>query len=120
MAWHFNNLTTLTARRAIFNLSAFINPNDPHTHRPTRHVFFQGRNADGSGDGHIHEFWWDGNWHHSDLTDNTGAPLATDFPSSYMFKGSAQSMSYIKGSTKQATMAGSMNSGGTEIGTTTI
>jgi hypothetical protein len=84
MPWHFNNLTTLTGsvQRATFNLSAFINPNDPGIHGPTRHVFFQGH------DRHIHEFWWDGNWHHDDLTDNTDdAPRATGFPSSYMFKG---------------------------------
>jgi hypothetical protein len=87
MAFHFNNLTTQLGRRAIFGLTALVNPNDVHIHKPTRHVYFQGRNADGSGDGHIHEFWWDGQWNHNDLTNNTGAPLATDFPSSYMFEG---------------------------------
>jgi len=39
MPWHFNNLTTLTPGLigAIPNLSAFINPNDPGIHGPTRH-----------------------------------------------------------------------------------
>ena len=90
MPWRFDNLTTQLGRRAVFGLSAFAQT-FPHI----RHVFFQGRNADGSGDGHIHEFYWDGidtttGWHHNDLTNNTHAPLAADigFPSSYMFKGS--------------------------------
>jgi hypothetical protein len=86
MAWHFNNLTTQLGRRGLRGLTALINPS-AHVHRPTKHVFFQGRNADGSGDGHIHEFLWDGHWNHNDLTISTGAPLATDFPSSYMFQG---------------------------------
>ena len=92
MPWHFNNLTTLTGGliRAFPNLSALINPNDPGIPGPTRHVFFQGRDASGPtiGDHRIHEFWWDGNWHYNDLTiaaDN--APRAADLASSYMFKG---------------------------------
>jgi len=90
MAWHFKSITAQTGRRANFGLTAHINPNDLHIHRPTKHVFFQGRNDDTTPDGHIHEFWSDGsdNWQHNDLTINTGAPLAASIaPSSYMFKG---------------------------------
>jgi len=33
-----------------------------------------------TGDGHIHELWWDNNgWRHNDLTAATGAPLANGF-----------------------------------------
>lgn len=88
MAWHFNNLTTQTGRRAIFGLATHVNPmprNPPVI--PSKHVFFQGRRADGAGDGHIHEFYWDGQWRHNDLTSKTGAALATGVPSSYMFRG---------------------------------
>src|SRR5438128_1949639 len=27
-------------------------------------------------DGHVHELWFDGAWHHNDLTEAAGAPLA--------------------------------------------
>jgi hypothetical protein len=89
MVWHFNNLTTLTGQRAIFGLTALVNPNDVHAHNPTKHVFFLGRQADGSDDGHIHEFRWDGNGplQHSDLTSKTSAAPAAGVPLSYMYKG---------------------------------
>jgi hypothetical protein len=47
----------------------------------TQHVVYQGLGADPfTGDGHIHELWWDSNgWHHNDLTAATGAPLANGF-----------------------------------------
>jgi hypothetical protein len=48
----------------------------------TQHVVFLGE------DFHIHEFWWDGNgWHHNDLTNAAGAPVAADssFPTGYVF-----------------------------------
>ena len=90
MPWHFNNLTNqLAGQRGSGRLSAFINPNDPGIHGPTKHVFFQGRADDAIGDNEIHEFRWDGNprtWHHDNLTQITGAPLTNDSPSSYMFK----------------------------------
>jgi hypothetical protein len=38
----------------------------------TQHVLFQST----ENDGHIWELYWDGDWHASDLTDNTGAPAA--------------------------------------------
>ena len=83
MAWHPNNLTNRTGRRAVTDLAAHVNPNEY-----TKHVFFQGVNdISGAGDGHIHELWWDGDWHHNDLTNKTGAPLVSGSPSSYMFRG---------------------------------
>ena len=90
---HAHNLTMqLGPRATVEGLTALVNPKDVHIHRPTKHVFFQGRNADASGDGHIHEFWWDGtgsppHWQHNDVTIKTGAPLANAAPSSYMFMG---------------------------------
>jgi len=55
---------------------------------PTKHVYFAGSRGDGSFDAHFHKFWWDGDWHHNDLTSNTGAPLSSSDPwSSYMFRG---------------------------------
>jgi hypothetical protein len=95
MSWHANNLTNqLSGQRAIFGLTALVNPNDVHTpgpvHKPSKHVYFQGRTPDGADDGRIHEFSSIGStapWHHSDLTSKTGAPTAQGVPSSYMFKG---------------------------------
>jgi hypothetical protein len=55
----------------------------------TRHVIYQGRSSDGSGDGKIHELYWNNaGWHHHDLTAATDAPLATNSwgPSSYAFE----------------------------------
>jgi hypothetical protein len=37
-------------------------------------------------DGHIHEFWWNGQWQHQDLTTRTGAPLALTGPSAYVLQ----------------------------------
>jgi hypothetical protein len=55
-----------------------------------QHIFYQGRLGDGSGDGHIHELYTDNllKWHHHDLTDAAGAPLAVSYtsPSAYAFE----------------------------------
>src|SRR5580692_10050888 len=46
----------------------------------TQHVNYRGD------DSHVHELWWDNQgWHHNDLTDAAGAPLAAAGPSGYMF-----------------------------------
>ncbi len=45
----------------------------------TQHVVYTGV------DRHVHELWWDGAWHHSDLTAVTGAPIAGAAPIGYTF-----------------------------------
>ncbi|WP_285689806.1 hypothetical protein [Actinoplanes sp. NBRC 103695] len=37
----------------------------------------------GGGDFHIHELWYDGRWHHNDLTTAAGGPLAADWLTAY-------------------------------------
>ncbi len=43
----------------------------------TQHVVYRGI------DGHIHELWYNGAWHHNDLTDAADAPAAVGDPSGY-------------------------------------
>jgi hypothetical protein len=47
----------------------------------TQHVLYEGQLSDG----HVHELWWDGNWHHNDLTVASGAPDTLTAPSGYEF-----------------------------------
>jgi hypothetical protein len=47
---------------AVGNPIAYVHPGG------TQHVCYIGR------DYHIHELWWDGTWHHNNLTDAAGAP----------------------------------------------
>ena len=46
----------------------------------TQHVNYLGT------DGHVHELWWDGSWHHNDLTVAAGAPGAVSNPVGYAFE----------------------------------
>lgn len=55
------------------------------TKEQTRHVLYQGLSG-GRPDGHIHELYWDKpGWHWTDLTNDSGAPLALTGPSGYGF-----------------------------------
>ena len=46
----------------------------------TQHVNYVGT------DGHVHELWWDGTWHHNDLTAATASTVsAIEAPRGYMF-----------------------------------
>jgi hypothetical protein len=82
MGWNLNDLTARTsAPLAIFSPSGYMFANEG-----TQHVVYQGRSGDGSGDGHVHELWWQNVWHHSDLTASTGAPLVSGEPSGYAFE----------------------------------
>ncbi|WP_243062767.1 hypothetical protein [Humibacter sp. RRB41] len=80
MTWMSNNLTARTgAPPAIFSPSAYA-----YTQQKTQHVLYQGF-GDGAGDGQVHELWWDGQWHHNDLTAQADAPLIDGVPSGYVY-----------------------------------
>jgi hypothetical protein len=82
MGWNLNDLTARTgAPLAIFSPSGYM-----FAHEGTQHVVYQGRLGDGSGDGHVHELWWQNGWNHNDLTAATGAPLVSREPSGYTFE----------------------------------
>lgn len=74
--WHYwGNLTTLTgAPKASGDPRGYV-----FVPQSTQHVVYTGV------DNHIHEFWWDGAWHHNDLTQRTGAPAAGSDPIGYFF-----------------------------------
>jgi hypothetical protein len=67
-AWHLNDLTQAAnapiavAGSALAGYATFFNGQ--------QHVDFLGS------DSHVHELWFDGAWHHNDLTLSTGAPSA--------------------------------------------
>ncbi len=70
-----NDLTVRTgAPTAIFSPAAY-----PFVRQKTQHVIYQGF-GDGSGDGQVHELWWDGHWQHNNLTSQTDAPLIAGEP----------------------------------------
>ena len=68
-AWHWNDLTSLTGAPASSQLER-----GPHGYETSynhqQHVNFI------SNDFHVHELYYDGAWHHNDLTQLTGAPPA--------------------------------------------
>lgn len=81
MTWFSNDLTARTgAPPAIYGPSGYAHPA-----QHTQHVLYQGF-GDGAGDGHIHELWYDGNWHHGDLTAQAGAPLIDGEPVGYVYE----------------------------------
>jgi hypothetical protein len=65
----------------------------------TQHIVYLGFGANGQGtDGHIHELYWDGQWHHNDLTAATGAPMAYTPPLGYAFETQrTQHVFYVSG-----------------------
>ena len=89
--WHHNDLTVAAAAPLAFQPTGYV-----FDAQGTQHVVYQGLGANPqTGDGHIHELWWDiSGWHHNDLTAATGAPLAMgagqtlgayDYPMGYGF-----------------------------------
>ena len=94
MGWNLNDLTTRAsgATLAIFSPSGYMFANEG-----TQHVVYQGRLGDGSGDGHIHELWWQNGWHHNDLTAATGAPLASDQPTGFAFDAGGTQLVHYRG-----------------------
>jgi len=69
MTWFRNDLTVRTGSpTAVFSPTGYAFRSEN-----TQHVLFQGFGA-GAGDGHVHELWFDGRWHHDDLTAQSGAP----------------------------------------------
>jgi hypothetical protein len=82
MGWHVNDLT----ERAKAPLGIFDPSGYAFVGQQTQHVLYQGF-GNGDGDGHVHELWWNGVWHHSDLTNDSNAPLISAQPSGYAFEG---------------------------------
>ncbi|EWT05350.1 hypothetical protein N864_05185 [Intrasporangium chromatireducens Q5-1] len=81
MTWFSNDLTVRTgAPPAIFSPSAYAFPR-----QKTQHILYQGFGA-GAGDGHVHELWWDGHWHHNDLTSQSDAPPISGEPCGYVYE----------------------------------
>jgi hypothetical protein len=81
MSWFSNDLTARThGPVAIFSPSAYA-----FERQRTQHVLYQGF-GDGAGDGHIHELWWDGNWHLNDLTSQAGGPPISGEVSGYVYE----------------------------------
>jgi hypothetical protein len=81
MGWNYNDLTAATgAPLAIFAPMGYV-----FDAQDTQHVVYQGYIEGQGPDGHIHELYWDGQWHHNDLTNATGAPLAFEAPWAYVF-----------------------------------
>jgi len=93
MTWLSDDLTVRTgAPTAIFSPAAY-----PFVRQKTQHVIYQGF-GDGSGDGQVHELWWDGHWQHNNLTSQTDAPLIAGEPWGYVYEdqpgGSTQHVVY--------------------------
>ncbi len=72
-AWHTNNLNDAAggAPAATSFPTAFI-----YATLGSQHVLYIGALFDG----HVHELWWDGDWHHHDLMSDTTFPLALSEP----------------------------------------
>lgn len=83
MGWNVNILTDqIKAPLATFRPSGYV-----YAGQGTQHVMYEGFTTDGGSDGHVHELYWDGQWHHNDLTGETHAPLigAGSLPLGYDF-----------------------------------
>jgi hypothetical protein len=83
MGWKLSDLTAQTGSPfATFRPAAYLFAQN------TRHVVYQGFTAAGGSDGHLYELYWDeesGAWHYKDLTAEAEAPLATAYPTAYIF-----------------------------------
>jgi hypothetical protein len=77
-SWHNADLTAVTGSPPAWNQP------DPHGYmfdaQRTQHVVYIGREQ------HVHELVWDGNWHHTDLSLEAGAPPAEGGPPGYAFE----------------------------------
>ena len=99
MPWLFNDVTTLAPGAPLASPLAF----GPASYEFLKdngsyHVIFQGFIEGQGGDGRIHELWWDnGGWHHNDLTNAAGAPLANQFSdlAAYTRKNTEQHVCYM-------------------------
>jgi hypothetical protein len=87
--WHYNDLTT-AAGAPLAGLDG-AGGGDPIGYvfdaDGTQHVHYVGD------DKHIDELWWDGNWHHNDLTAASGGPSAYGHLTGYVF--AAQSTRHV-------------------------
>src|SRR3984893_4207829 len=83
MGWTSYDLTSLTGSPlATFSPAAYLFAQN------TRHAIYQGFTPEGGSDGHLYELYWaEGNdaWQYKDLTAEAGAPLATAYPTAYVF-----------------------------------
>jgi len=73
MAWHYADLTALTGAPPapqVIEGAPFAMDGYPTSFNNQLHVNFVGN------DYHVHELYYDGSWHHNDLTALTGAPTA--------------------------------------------
>jgi hypothetical protein len=83
VGWFSNDLTGRTGcPPAGFGVSGYA-----FVRQRTQHILFQGF-GNGSGDGRIHELWFDGgHWHHNDISGQSDAPpAAVGVPSGYAFE----------------------------------
>ncbi len=82
-AWHYNDLTAAAgAPLASFDqMKAYV-----YTAEGSQHVVYLGLDNQGLLDNHVHELYWNGDWHHNDLTLAAGAPLALTTPTGYEFR----------------------------------
>lgn len=64
--WHHNDLTNATGAPSVDDMAVPVGY--VFDSQGTQHVNYRGP------DDHIHELWWDGSWHHNDLTVAAGAP----------------------------------------------
>lgn len=83
MGWNTNDLTTST-NAPLAQLRPF---GYMYTGDGTQHVVYEGFTPGEGSDGHVHELWWNGTWHHNDLTNASGAPFigAGSSPTGYFF-----------------------------------
>jgi hypothetical protein len=79
--WHFNDLTVAASAPLAGHDGA--DGGEPAAYmfdaQGTQHVVYVGA------DKHIHELWWDGDWHHNDLTAAAGGQLAYGHLAGYVF-----------------------------------
>lgn len=83
MGWNVNDLTTRAqAPLATFRPSGYV-----YGGQGSQHVVYEGFTTGGGSDGRVHELYWDGHWHHHDLTQAAGAPAigAGSMPTGYDF-----------------------------------
>ena len=81
MGWSPKDLTIQTqAPLATFRPWGYV-------YAGSQHVVYEGFTASAGSDGRVHELYWDGSWHHHDLTDAAGAPPigAGSSPTGYSF-----------------------------------